>query len=95
LSQVGVRGKLIYVGNESRIRQCACEPVFNPPVDVLLAISSGTPDDITGATNYLKNIGWNSMTCVEVDGIVGTVGANVRVLFLQQIKHCPTGPCNQ
>jgi hypothetical protein len=89
-----IRGILKYIGNESRIKPCACEPVQVPSVNVLLARNGGIPDDISGATSYLKNLGWTSGTCVSVSGTPGTIGG-VDVLYLQQIQTCPNGPCNR
>ena len=89
-----LRGKLHYVQNETRLQQCACEPGSVPPLDVLLAIKNGMPDDIHGATNHLKNLGWADRTCVEVQGTFGVVGVNVQVFYFSAIVACPIGPCN-
>jgi len=90
-----IRGKLCYIANAAHIQQCPCEPASNPPLDVLLAVASGVPDDIDGAANYLKNLGWANGACVAVQGQFGTVGVNVRAFYLKTVKDCPTGPCNQ
>jgi hypothetical protein len=92
---IAIRGKLHYIENETRLWPCPCEPAYNPPLNVLLAIVSGVPDDVSGATSYLKNLGWAGGTCVEIQGVIATMGTNVGALYIQQVRHCPTAPCNQ
>lgn len=87
-----IRGILKYFDNETRLQQCACEPGQLSPLNVLLARAQGYPDDITGASNYLKNLGWQYGTCVEVQGVASSIG-RVSVFYLQQIHACPNGPC--
>jgi hypothetical protein len=89
-----LRGKLHYIQNQTRLEQCACEPMGQAPLNVLLAVSNGMPDDIDGATNYLRNLGWTDNTCVEIQGTPGLVGVNVNVFYLTKIANCPIGPCN-
>jgi hypothetical protein len=92
---IALRGRLSYVGNDTRLQQCPCEPASNPPLNALLAVKSGVPDDLSGASNYLKNLGWTAGSCVEVQGTFATIGGNVRAFYFLQIKNCPTGPCNE
>jgi hypothetical protein len=89
-----LKGKLHYIQNETRLGPCPCEPAYDPPLNALLAIASGTPDDLSAATSYLQNLGWTEGACVEVQGAFAMIGVNVPAFYLQQITNCPIGPCN-
>jgi len=95
MAPLGLRGRLDFAGNGVRLVQCHCEPIATPPLNVLLAVASGVPDDLTGAGSYLSNLGWMNGTCVEIVGNMGVIGGTLSALYLQQICHCPNGPCNR
>lgn len=83
-----LRGKLRFISGETRLCQCSKEPANNPPLNELLAKQNGNPDDIRGATNYIKGQGYQEGACVEVGGNSGTIGG-VRVFYLVLIASCP------
>jgi hypothetical protein len=95
---VGLLGRLQYISGESRLQQCPCEPVYRPPLDVVLAVSSPTMSDRQAATIFLQGLGYAGGACVAVDGAPATIGAGISAFYLdpktQCIRACPNGHCN-
>jgi hypothetical protein len=90
-----LRGKLRFVGNETRLSQCQCELDGRPPLDELLAIANGNPNDINGATTHVKGLNYDDGMCVEVRGNFRIVGFGVYAFYLTSIHDCPNpnAPC--
>ena len=82
-----LRGKLRYIAKNSRLQQCPREPAVNPPLNVLLAVIAGIPNDVSGATNRLKNLGWRNGDCIEVQGQF--TNNDDQTFYFQTVKTCP------
>lgn len=99
MATIGLLGNLWYIAGESRLQQCPCEPVYNPPLDVVLAVSSPTMSDRQAATIFLQGLGYAGGACVAVDGTPDIIGAGISAFYLDPntpcIKACPNGQCNK
>jgi hypothetical protein len=91
---VTLRGKLRYVGNDTRLAQCPCEPAANPPLWVLLVSCAGGAPDAASVTQALTNANWNDGDCAAIQGD-WLAGKPFFCVDLQGafITPCPNGPC--
>jgi hypothetical protein len=91
---VTLRGKLRYVGGDTRLAQCPSEPLSNPPLWVLLAYCVGGAPDTTSVTQTLQNANWNDGDCAAVYGDWLAAGQILCVdVHAGFIVPCPNGPC--
>jgi hypothetical protein len=81
---------------ETRLIQCPCEAVQNPPIDILLADTSEPHlDALTAATDTLLNAGYNDGDCLQLTGDYGRLGDHLDAFVLTDYVPCPNGPCQQ
>jgi len=96
---IGLVARLQYISGEARLGQCPCEPAYDPPLDIVLAVSSSTMSDRQAATIFLQGLGYAGGACVAVDGTLATIGVDISAFYLdpntQCITPCPNGQCDR
>jgi hypothetical protein len=91
---VTLRGKLRYCDGDTRVVQCPCEAVKNPPLWVLLVSCAAGVADSATVTQILQNANWHDGDCIAVQG--NWLTPRETLCVDQQAKFiapCPRGPC--